>query len=85
MLILIEQIHRVGADSEPTIRKVGINPDVIEQANPHEDAKIGACSVLALGGVGLMYCTNSVEEVVRMTQEAMWGPPRCNRADSDTE
>ncbi len=84
MLILIEQIYRVGADSEPELRKIGIDPHAIDSALPYSDPSGVEGTKIFIQGVHVYACTNSVEEIVQMTQEATWGPPKCDQGDSDT-
>ncbi len=77
MLIAIEQIYRRGADSEPTVLTIGINPDILEEAVPHEDAAVeGPCVKLSTHDDGVIYCRGTVEAIIRQTHEAVWGPPR---------
>jgi len=77
MLIPLQQIRRRGADSDPVIVTIGINPETIEEAEPHADAYVGGdCVKLAVHGDRVLYCTGTVENVVRQTMEAVWGPPR---------
>lgn len=76
-MIAIQQIRRRGADSEPEVITIGINPDVIEEAEPHEDKAVeGPCVKLSVHGDRALYCRGTVEEIVRKTTEAVWGPPR---------
>jgi hypothetical protein len=77
MLILIEQITRRGADSEPVVKPLGINPEAIEQVEPSVDTKIeGDCVVLSVHGDRRIFAVGTVEGVVKQAYEAVWGPPR---------
>ena len=77
MLILIKQLVRRGADSPPEVKSLGINPESIEQVEPHTEKTIdGPCVLLSVHGDRKLRALGTVEEIVRKATEAVWGPPR---------
>jgi hypothetical protein len=76
MLIALEQIFRRGADSQPVVKTIGLNPESIERVESTYEIGEGSCVMLFVNGDQLVTVRGSVLDIVKATREATWGPPQ---------